>query len=374
MSIIVLTQKKEEKIMKIAVLGSGNGGCTLAADWALSEHEVNMFDFKEFPKNLDGIREKGGITLEGAIEGFGKIAYAGHDIEKVLEGADLVFVVGPAFSTEAFGKACKPFVKKGQIFIVCPGSCGGSMIFKKAIGKKVEDDDVIVAETSTLPYACRAIEPGRVKVFLKLRAGYHIAAQPSKYTEKVYKLLSTTLYPNIVCGKNILHTTLLNDNPVIHPAVTLMNVGLIERTQGDFYFYEEGVTPAVGRLMEAVDNERIALGKKMGIHLISVPESDFKQGYLEEADYENGYQKGEAFKGIKAQPQLDQRYMLEDVGYGLVFMSELGKQIGVETPIMDSIINIASVLLKIDFRKEKVRTMESMMLSKYSLDELNDVL
>lgn len=30
-------------------------------------------------------------------------------------------------------------------------------------------------------------------------------------------------------------------------------------TQGDFYFYEEGFTPAVGRLLEAIDRERIAL-------------------------------------------------------------------------------------------------------------------
>lgn len=360
--------------MKIAVLGSGNGGSTLAADWAIAGHDVYMYDVKEYPMNLDAIRNNGGISLEGDIEGFGPIAYAGHDIEKTLDGADLTFIVSPAFNTEAFGEACKPFVSEGQIFIVCPGSCGGSMVFKKAIGRGAEDDDVIVAETSTLPYACRIIEPGKVKVFLKLRAGYHVAAQPSKYTEKVFNILSTTLYPNILCGKNILHTTLLNDNPVIHPAVTLMNVGLIERTQGDFYFYEEGVTPAVGRLMEAVDNERIALGEKLGIHLISVPESDLKQGYLDKADYEHGYQEAESFKGIEAQSDLENRYILEDVGYGLVFMSELGKQIGVETPTMDSIINIASVLVKKDFRNEKVRTMESMMLSDYSLSELNNIL
>jgi hypothetical protein len=29
-----------------------------------------------------------------------------------------------------------------------------------------------------------------------------------------------------------------------------MNVALIERTKGDFDFYHQGVTPAVGRLVE----------------------------------------------------------------------------------------------------------------------------
>ncbi len=360
--------------MKIAVLGSGNGGCTLAADWALNGHEVNMFAFKEYSDNLEAVQSNGGVFLEGEIQGFGEIAYAGHDLEKVLDDRDLVFIVGPAYTTEAFGKVCKPFIKKGQIFIICPGSCGGSMVFKKAAGKKVDDDDIIVAETSTLPYACRVTEPGRVKVFLKLHNAYHVAAQPCRYTEKVHKMLSTTLYPNILPAENILHTTLLNDNPVIHPAVTLMNTALIERTQGDFDFYGEGVTPAVGRLMKAVDNERIEIGKKIGFDLITIPESDYRQGYLEVADYENGYQNAESFKGIKAQAQLEHRYLIEDVAYGMVFWTELGKQIGVETPVMDSIINIASVLLEEDYKKEKKRTMKSMMLSNYSLDELNSVL
>ena len=360
--------------MKIAVLGSGNGGCTLAADWALNGHDVNIFAVKGHSTNVEAIQSNGGIFLEGEINGFAEVSYAGTDIEKALEDRDLVFVVGPAFTTEVFGNVCKPFIKKGQIFIVCPGSCGGSMVFKKAVGKKVEEEDIIVAETSTLPYACRVIEPGRVKVFLKLHEAYHVAAQPCKYTEKVHKMLSTTVYPNILPAKNILHTSLLNDNPVIHPAITLMNTGLIERTKGDFDFYGEGVTPAVGRLMRAVDKERIIIGKKIGFDLITIPESDYRQGYLEVADYENGYQNAESFKGIRAQKQLEHRYLIEDVAYGMVFWTELGKQIGVETPVMDSIISIASVLLEKDYRKEKKRTMESMMLSNYSLDELNRVL
>jgi len=46
-----------------------------------------------------------------------------------------------------------------------------------------------------------------------------------------------------------------------------LNAGLIERTQGDFRFYEEGVTPAVGRLIAAIDQERIAIGQRLGIEV-----------------------------------------------------------------------------------------------------------
>ena len=51
---------------------------------------------------------------------------------------------------------------------------------------------------------------------------------------------------------------------MIHPAVTLLNAGLIERTGGAFLFYEEGVTESVGRAIEAVDRERLAIADALG--------------------------------------------------------------------------------------------------------------
>jgi hypothetical protein len=45
-------------------------------------------------------------------------------------------------------------------------------------------------------------------------------------------------------GHSVFQTTLQNGNPVIHPAVTLTNAALIERTAGDFRFYEAALPPA----------------------------------------------------------------------------------------------------------------------------------
>jgi opine dehydrogenase len=137
--------------MKVAVLGSGNGAHAIAFEWARAGHEVYMFDFKEFTKAVVAINAAGGIRAEGEMEGFEKIVYAGYDIEQVITGADIVFAVGPAYSTEPFGKACKPYVKPGQIFVVCPSSCMGSVVFKRALGLDISDESIIVSETSTLP-------------------------------------------------------------------------------------------------------------------------------------------------------------------------------------------------------------------------------
>ena len=359
--------------MKIAVLGSGSGGCAVAFDWAQHGHDVYMFDFEEFPANIDAINKKGGITSTGMLEGFADIKYAGHDMKTVADVADLIFAVGPAYSTEPFGKAIKPYLKEGQVVIVSPSSCGGSIVFKNAIGVDLLNDDYIIAETSTLPYAVRVTEPGSINVFLKLKGGLFIAAVPSKYTEKEYNL-AKNVYPSLVPVKNILQTTLQNGNPVIHPSVTLLNAALIERTNGNFYFYEEGVTKAVGRLMKAVDEERLEIGKKLGIEIINDPVIGVKQGYMQDANYDKGFSEAKGFKGIKAQSSLDYRYFNEDVGYGLVFMTDLAKHIGVETPIMNSIINIVSVIMDRDYRSTSNRTLKALGLDRYDLDKLKKIL
>lgn len=63
-----------------------------------------------------------------------------------------------------------------------------------------------------------------------------------------------------------------------------------------------------------------------------------------------------------------------NVGYGLVFMSELAKLVGVETPMMDSIINIASVVMNKNYREMKKRTPESLGPRNYVMEELLNVL
>ncbi len=359
--------------MKVAVLGSGNGALAVAFEWARAGHKVYIYDFEKFNKSIEAINKAGGITSEGEMEGFQKIEYAGHDISKVIQDADLIFAVGPAYSTEPFGKACKPYVKQGQKYIICPSSCAGSIVFKNALGIDIEDDSVVVAETSTLPYAVRIIGEAKISIYNRLKGGYFIAALPTKYTKEMFDIL-VKVFDTIQMAENILKTTLQNANPVIHPSVSLLNAALIERTHGNFFFYEEGVTPAVGRLMKSIDEERIEIGKKLGVNIISDPALGMMQGYQAEESYDIGYSKAPGFKGIKAQPQLDYRYFNEDAGFGLVFLIDLAKQIGVETPTMEAVLKLVSVVMDRDYKAEKARTMKTLGLDKYSLNKLKQIL
>ncbi|CAN8072964.1 unnamed protein product [Agarophyton chilense] len=355
--------------MKVAVLGSGNGGCAIAFDCAHHGHTVNLFDFESFPATIAQVQKQGGIHSEGQLEGFAPIAYAGHDIKEALDGVDIIYAVGPAYSTHPFAKACMPHLKLDHVVVVCPSSCGGAIEFKKGAGLDLSSTKPLVAETSTLPYAVRICGPAKINVYLKLKGGLYLAALPASESQRALEAVKD-VYPAMEMAQSVMQTSLQNGNPVIHPTVTLLNTAVIERTGSKMLFYEEGVTEAVGRLMKAVDQERIAIGRALGVKVIADPELAIAQGYATESTYDRGYSQAPGFQGIKAQSSLNNRYFHEDVGYGLVFLRDLGRQVGVETPIMDSIIIIVSKVMDRDYLSEAPRTMESLGLASMSVAEL----
>ena len=50
-----------------------------------------------------------------------------------------------------------------------------------------------------------------------------------------------------------------------HPLPALLNAGWIETTGGDFRFYNDGVSPSVARAMDALDRERLAVIRALGL-------------------------------------------------------------------------------------------------------------
>ena len=86
-------------------------------------------------------------------------------------------------------------------------------------------------------------------------------------------------FPGLRLYANVLGAGLAAMNPVVHPAVFYSNAGRIERSRGEFYFYEEGVTPAVCRLIYAVDRERLAVAAALGSTLDPVDTAFHSAGF-----------------------------------------------------------------------------------------------
>lgn len=357
------------EVKKIAIIGAGNGGFAISANLALAGHCVNLYELPRFEKNVTEVRRIGGIEITGASRtGFTKLNRITTDIKEAIKDTSYIFVVTQAVAHEEIARLVAPYIKSEQTIFILPGS-GGSLIFSKVFHEENLRINVDIAEALSLPYACRKTGAASVNVIRMLgaKSGKNgIGALPSKHTAKVVSAFNE-IYPNTFPMTNVLETALCNSNFLKHPAVTLLNVGRIEYSKGEFWFYKEGITPSVARVIEALDSETKPIFRKLGFNIISPKQADVVR-------YEKNWDERHAAireLGHKGPRDTKTRFITEDVPIGLVMIASFGKWLGIPTPTYDSIINLSSVINGVDYWKEpQSRTVEKLGLGKMSLEEI----
>ena len=176
-------------------------------------------------------------------------------------------------------------------------------------------------------------------------------------------------YPQFIDGVSVLHTGLNNMGAIFHPALTLLNAGRIESTNGDFQFYIEGVTQSVARMLEALDRERVTVAASLGIRGRTAMEW-LKMAYDATGDDLNeAIHNQTGYFGIKAPSTLNHRYIFEDVPMSLVPIAALGQRYGVSVRGMDAIIRLACIVHRTDYWR-RGRTLDKMGIDNLSVGEL----
>lgn len=353
-----------KKQLKWTILGGGNGGQSLAGHLGLMGFTVKIYDI--FPETIDAIKIHGGIHVTGEIVGFGPVELATTDIGEAIDGADLVMVVAPAVSHGDIAQKCAPWLVDGQVVFIHPGATGGALEFWNVLHRQGCRREVTVAESNSLIYACRSPKPGNAAIF-GIKKELMAAALPSRQTGRVVDMLNTA-FPQIYAGKHVLETSLSNPNAMMHPAPTLLNTSLIE-SKKDWLYYWDGITPSIGTFVEAMDQERLAIARAIGLDLPSIRKW-YQLAYgavgntLSEAVKNNP-----AYAEVKGQKTLLTRYVLEDIPTGLVPMTELGKLLGIEIKRMETIVTLGEFLTGKDFY-ETGRTLQTLGLGGMTVHEI----
>ena len=350
--------------LRFAVIGAGNGGQSLTGHLGLLGFPVKLWDVD--PQRVEDLRKTNRIVLSGAVCGESGIPLVTGDIGEAVEGADVIMVVIPTVYQRSTVKAMAPHLRDGQAVVLNPGATGGALEARAVLAEEGCRADVLVAETDTLIYACRSPKPGEA-IIGGIKDGVSVAALPAKDTPRVVELLNR-VFPQYKAVANVLVTSLSNANAMMHPAPTILNAGRIEcRASFDYYF--EGVTPALARVVETVDAERLAIAGAMGVRAPSI--HDFYRDYYAAfgANLHEQIQTVKAYIGIKGPTSLNTRYIFEDLPTGLVPLSALGAAVGVPTPTMNSIVHLGNILLGRDFWAEG-RSLERLGLAGLTPDEV----
>lgn len=351
-----------------AVIGAGHGGKAMAAHLALMGFKVNLFN--RTADHIEIIRKRGGIELEsteGGPHGFGELALVTSNIDDAIQGVEVIMVVLPSSAHAEMARAMAPHLKGGQIVVLHPGRTCGALEFVKVIRDNGCKADVTVAEAETFIYASRTDGPAQARIF-RIKEAVPLAALPSSRTQCVLDAICEA-YPQFIDGVDVLNTGMNNMGAIFHPALTLLNMGWIEATHGDYQFYIDGVTPSVARVLEVLDRERVTVASALGIRARTSLEW-LKLAYdTSGVDLHEAIHNQPGYYGIKAPATLNHRYIFEDVPMSLVPIASLGKRYGVSVRGMESMIQVASIIHRTDYWR-RGRTVEKLGLEQWSVSEL----
>lgn len=359
-------------IHTIAIIGAGNGGCAAAAMLTQRGFDVRLYGRSR--STTEPLAAIGGVEYEGALgEGFAKLTTITNDAGVAIAGAELVLIMAPTHAHEDVARTVAPHIRREQLVMAAPGHT--VLLIPNAI-RRYGGDLGIYCDSSSLPFICRKSSPSRIKVTRVARVLY-FSAFPGTAVDETAERIRAVL-PQIQPRPSLLHTVFPYTNAIHHPPALLLNVGRVESTGGDYYHYYDGITPSVGRLIDALDAERVAVATALGVEIERLPDFFFRLGYTNSAGRDGGggysvFHNSEPNRFIKAPATIDHRFFNEDVPYGLVAIAELGRAAGVATPCADAVIDITSIVAAKPFREHGL-TRERMGIAGMNAGEVTALL
>lgn len=353
--------------MRITVLGGGNGSYAAAADLAGLGHAVCLW--RRDRQQLQPLMAARRLVMKD-FSGRREVELAGvtDDIGAAVRGAELILVPTPAFAQEDIAAALAPHLVDGQVIFLPPGTFG-SVVMLRTLRRAGCTADISIAETGTLPWLARKHGPAEVAITIRATR-LPTGVFPARNAAQAFAVLQAA-FPSVEPIEDALAGALMNAGPIIHPPLILMNAGPLEHFE-KWDIHNEGTQPAIRRVTDALDAERIAVRQGLGYTGEHFPLSDH---------YHNDrWMYGDAHNRLVDSGDwrehivlTEHRYMTEDIHYGLAFLVSVADWARVPAPVATGLLSIASAVCGKNLRQGR-RTLEALGLAGLSRAEMATLL
>lgn len=328
----------------VVVLGGGNTAFSVAAKLALEGHDVALWEHATHASTLAPIVDRREIRLTGTGgAGVARLAMVTTDAREALGFADVLIAPVPSYAHAPLVEAIGEYLEPRHILALTPGNLGTLAVAELLRRSRPGSTLPLLVETDTAPYVCRKLAPEHAHIWGVVPAMGAGTYPASRSAEAMARLAS--FFPGMVANTHVLETALNATNPIMHPVGVLMNAGRIERSQGEFRFYEEGVTPAVARVISSLDDERRAVGRALGLSLPEVASLYHHAGFGPRGDLWEVINGSRMLTPLRAPGSLDTRWLSEDTPYALATWVELGDALGVPMPVAGAAVTLATALM-----------------------------
>ncbi|WP_421952952.1 NAD/NADP octopine/nopaline dehydrogenase family protein [Pelagibacterium sp.] len=329
--------------MRVAVLGGGPVGLTYAAMLLNNGHDVVVHSASASTTDLH-------MEVQGAIEFSGLISL-NTELATAIDGADVLVCSRRASGVKEIIDQLVEIATPQQVIIF---SAELSLSSQYAALKLADAGrhNPIVSWSTTVATAQRRNPTLVVSGTLRDRIDY--AVTNSDEPDQLHSLLIDLFGERFHRLPNALAVALSNLNPPIHLANSLANLTRMEK--GEDWDNYANITPAVGRLIEALDVERLALARHLNLDVRNVHEHYLRTfpGLERASVSEMASQVAAASPGTPGPKSIDSRYLTEDIPFGLLPLLALAKQVEVPMPVHHAGILLASTYTGEDFFRQNM--------------------
>lgn len=340
--------------MKVAILGGGHIGTTLAGYLSHlgDENEICLHSSRpdQFEKTLIVNDIERGISYNAAID------IISDNIEEIVSGADIIFITHPHFMIEKTLAEIRPYVKKGCMVGVIPGSGGCEFYWKKYF-----DAEYTLFGFQRVPFTAKYAVYGKETNLKSWKNSVVVASIPNKNNDLVCETIEKLCRFNCEKAANFLAVTLTPSNPVLHTSRIYDIFRDVDRehifTERKFFY--KGWTDHASETMLGVDAELHQLFDKLPkIDLTSVkpltehyeapdvPAMTRKINSIPtfQSVYAPLLPEGDGFRA-----DIGSRFFTEDFPYGLCIIKGFCDICGVATPVIDKVLKWYSSYLGLEY-------------------------
>ena len=339
---------------RISIIGSGNVALAAAYHFQLTGIDVCLYGSPGFDEAVGHVENARGIraleSIDGSnleIPGFEAVARTTRDIAEAVGYSDVLLLPVPSFAQEPLFRSMLPHLRTGQTIVLMPGNYGALVLHRML--REAGGPEVGFVDASTVPWATRIVGNESIAIY-GIKRVVPVAVYPGAMAAQSMARVSAIFPTPVLWLSSVIEAALENINFGGHPALTLLSIGLLENHNGAFNFYRDCTSPSVARVAQRIDEERLAVGRALGLSLRS--ELDMLNLL-----YGTGFETVAAFnrqsathaKIDKSPSSADSRYITEDVPYLMTPCLELAQAAGVETPLIRSCIALAGAMNGTDY-------------------------
>lgn len=350
--------------MIVGIAGAGAVAFATAAWLERSGHRAVLWS--PSGRRTEALSAGAALTATGALEGQFHPGVAAS-AEALVEGADAVMLALPGYGHKAALDAVAPHLRGGQAVIVSSHASFGALYLGTALaarGLRLP----IVAWGTTLATA-RQPDPATVQVNT-VRERIDLTTVPEDRAEEGLALCRRLFGDRFVAREGLLAIALSNLNPQNHMGIALCNMTRMEL--GEAWGQGAHVTPNVGRLLEALDAERLAIADALGLSVRTIFEHFHLSYHVPIASVAEMNREMHA-RGVggTGPTTADSRYVTEDAPYGLLVTALLGDIVDRPAPLHRAGVALFSALYGRDFAAEN-DLLAAMPLARMNLVDLQE--